>query len=449
MITADERAALTSCIAHLGKLEGVDGSLSYLASSALCDFLGGVKAGYHMLRSGDHHWVVSDYGTVLDPTKDRLNGDRPPYRHGQKVQKRNNLNKHLPLLEAMRADLVGTEESAEPVRDIVGRPLVLAKEAVLSDEQQQLLSDAWTVLIGNWAADPEEFIRTHFPKGALAVQFVRALLYGEEIPRYATMAYTWDRYYVAGSSRPFNEMLPGALEDPRILRGIRFGLADELSFRKLIASGMPVLGYRMPFDFPISLAHELIDKYCPAGGAVLDPCHGWGGRLVGFMLSQASSYVGIDPAPHSYKLREMFDDLSKYLPVPKSLKLINKPFEDVGLKQDFYDFSFTSPPYYNTEKYLGEQSSWRRYKSLDDWIDGFYRELIVGVSDALKPGAYFALQVTPKFQMLQVAKDIGQEVGLVYLKAFDTTMKRYNSVSADKDGSTDSYEIVGIFRKKE
>lgn len=469
MLTDFENAALNICVANLAKVEphaDYTGSgkfaigpadnpsrgKCYLASAALSEFLGGPKGGYHLVKAtnhlGDHYWVANDAGIILDPTKEQFDilGERPPYRFGRRVGKRNTLRKHLPLLEAIRAELEGV--SSGPVKDIVGRPLVLAKDAVLSDIQQEKLNDAWRVLASNWADRPEEFIRCTFPKGALAIYFVRALLYGEEIPRFATMAYVPDRYFVAGSAYPFNEMLPAALEQPNVLRGLRFALADEISFRKLIASNLPINGYRIPNDFPINLAKSLINQYCPEGGTVLDPCHGWGGRLVGFMLSHAARYVGIDPAPHSPKLQEMFDDLEQYLAEPKTIKLINKPFEDVGLREAAYDFSLTSPPYYNTEKYNGEESSWRRYKTLDAWIDGFYRELIIGVADALKPGAYFVLQITTKFKMVEVAKEIGAEVGLRYVRIHDTTMRRYNSASADKSGTTDLFEVFIVFQRE-
>lgn len=447
MLSTHEAAALECCKANLSKVDPEAGPLSYIASSALYDFLGGTKSGYHLVKliSGDHHWIANEHGVILDPTRELLEA-KPNYSAGKRTQKRNTMVKHLPLLEAMRESV--PDSAAALARDVFGRPLIVESGAVLTDAQEEMLTSAWRALIAGWAERPEEFIRCYFSKGALAVYFARALLYGEEIPRTATMAYTWDRYYVAGSAYPFNEMLPLAAENPKLLRGIRFGLNGETSFSKLIASNLPIGGYRMPFDFPISLARDLINRYCPVEGRVLDPCHGWGGRIVGFMLSHASRYTGIDPAPHSPRVREMFDDLSVYLPEPKDARLINKPFEDTVLSDASYDFALTSPPYFNTEKYKGEQSSWRRYSTLEAWIDGFYRQMIVGVADALKPGAFFCLQVSPKFDLVGEAKRIASEAGLEFQHVADTNMKRYNSASADKGGATDLFEVVAVFRKK-
>lgn len=170
--------------------------------------------------------------------------------------------------------------------------------------------------------------------------------------------------------------------------------------------------------------------------------------MVGFLLSHASSYTGVDPATHSPKLQEMFDDLSVYLDKPKELVLINKPFEDVKYSEvpdEAYDFAFTSPPYFNLEKYSGEESSWRRYPTLKAWVEGFYEPMIWHVADSLKPGAYFALQVTPKFRMADLAKDIAAEAGLTMCgNVTDTNMKRYGLTDS---GATELFEVIALFRK--
>jgi hypothetical protein len=473
LITAREQAALNACKRHLdivephpeyvssgkfsvGPKDNPSRGKCYIASVAMVEFLGGIKAGYHLVKGtnelGDHYWVVNNAGVVLDPTKEQFDiiGAPPPYKIGRKVGRRNNLKRHLPLIEAIQKELELEQNGVENKipTDIFGRPLILKKESAVSDAQQEKLTLAWQALTQDWNERTEEFLRCYFPKGAMAVYFVRAMMYGEEIPRTATMAYTPERFYVPGHIHPLSGIFSGALNRPEVLRGMRFSLADEVSFTKLVSSNLPVHGYRMPVDFPISLAKKLIDTYCPVGGSVLDPCHGWGGRLVGFMLSRAGHYTGIDPAPHSYKLQEMFDDLSQYLFEEKKVKLINKPFEDTRLRDDAFDFALTSPPYYNTEKYDGEDSSWRRYKSLSEWMTGFYEPFIEGVAYALKPGAAFALQVTPKFDMVSRAKKIGAHVGLKFEKVFDTNMKRYNAVTSDKSGSGDTFEVVAIFRRR-
>lgn len=468
--TVKEAEAVACCIRHMDKCESYrdkpteDNPMRgkcYVASVALLEYLGGVPKGYHLTKGedkhGDHYWVENNHHVVLDPTEEqfKIMGIDPPYGSGRYVGRRNTFKQHLSLLEAMRADTEVEEET--PSLDVFGNPIeVLSKDRALSEAQAKRLDVAWALQIVDWSLDYEDFLKVHFSKGALALHFVRAQIYGEEIPRTATMAYTPHRFYVAGSEYPFNEMFDAAVGDDderrdRIRRGIRFvmGKEGDIGFPKLISSNLPVLGYRIPNDFPISLAKQLINRYCPEGGKVLDPCHGWGGRLVGFMLSHALHYTGIDPAPHSPCLQQMFDDLSVFLYDDKKINLINKPFEDVSdIQEASYDFAMTSPPYFNTEKYDGDESSWRRYEKLDEWMDGFYMPLIEGVAMALKPGALFALQVTPKLKMVEEAQKIGETCGLKYVGTDNTVMRRYNSVTAKNDtGSTEPFEVIALFQR--
>ena len=437
---------------------------SYLAAVALYDFFGGSSSGYHIVtaadnRLGNHYWVKNEYGEDLDPTAEqfKLIGVNPPYGteknadgtvspRAKRTSKRINFKNHLPLLDSMRGEL--GEKDTGPEKDLYGRNLMIPKSAPLTDEQRAKLTKAWRYLVSEWDLRKEEFIRCYFPKGDLAIQFVRALLYGEEITRTATMAYTGERFFVPGNVHSYAELLPKVAEDDRAFRSISFQLGGDTSFRKLVDSNQPLMGHRIPADFPISLAKNLINRHCPADGRVLDPCHGWGGRMVGFLLSHASSYTGVDPATHSPKLQEMFDDLSVYLDKPKELVLINKPFEDVKYSEvpdEAYDFAFTSPPYFNLEKYSGEESSWRRYPTLKAWVEGFYEPMIWHVADSLKPGAYFALQVTPKFRMADLAKDIAAEAGLTMCgNVTDTNMKRYGLTDS---GATELFEVIALFRK--
>jgi len=430
----------------------------YVASVALLEYLGGVPKGYHLAKgedkNGDHYWVENSARVVLDPTKQQfeLMGIDPPYETGRYVGRRNTFKQHMSLLEAMRADEAVEEDT--PALDVFGNPLYVSKDTALTEPQEKRLDIAWELQLIDWADRREEFLRVHFSKGALALHFVRAQIYGDEIPRTATMAYTWHRFYVAGSEYPFDGLFDAAVgEDAerrdKVRRGVRFVMGTEIAFPKLISSNLPILGYRIPNDFPISLAKQLINRYCPEGGRVLDPCHGWGGRMVGFMLSHALHYTGIDPAPHSPCLQEMFDDLSVFLYDDKKIKLINKPFEDVdSLQPSSFDFAFTSPPYFDTEKYDGEESSWRRYGTLSDWMDGFYLRMIEEVAIALKPGAYFALQVTPKLKMVEEARRIGEGCGLKYVGTDNTVMRRYNSVTAkNENSSTEPFEVIAVFQR--
>ena len=182
-------------------------------------------------------------------------------------------------------------------------------------------------------------------------------------------------------------------------------------------------GHKAPADFPVSLAMSLYDEFTQPGGRVLDPCHGWGGRYLGFLLSKnAVHYTGVDASPQtSDGLLNMHKDLSQYH--NKSANFVCSPYEDTSIEEK-YDFALTSPPYFDRETYQGGEQAHTRYATYDAFIEGFYKALIKKTYDSLKPGASFCLQVgNQKYDLDKKAKKIAKSIGFDLSETRDTDMR--------------------------
>ena len=113
-------------------------------------------------------------------------------------------------------------------------------------------------------------------------------------------------------------------------------------------------------------------KYKP--DIVLDPCAGWGGRLLG-AVSYGARYIAFEPNTTTYKnLQNMvnFLGLQHYVTLicddARNMKQYNLPKVDMVL---------TSPPYFDLEVYTHEQTqSITTTPTYQDWADGFLREII-------------------------------------------------------------------------
>ena len=102
---------------------------------------------------------------------------------------------------------------------------------------------------------------------------------------------------------------------------------------------------------------------------VLDFSAGWGDRLVGFHASNAESYVGVDP---NSKLHEPYGQINSFCNTGKRAEMICSPAEDMDLGDKTFDFVFTSPPYFDIERYSQEDTqSWKRYPEVNSWVKGF------------------------------------------------------------------------------
>ena len=122
---------------------------------------------------------------------------------------------------------------------------------------------------------------------------------------------------------------------------------------------------------------------------VLDPCAGWGGRLLGFS-TVTDSYTAYDPSTRTMAgLKKMATEFIAPFRPAFCANLNCLPFEEAELQEDHFDFAMTSPPYYDTELYGGEEAtnSHNRYQDFPDWVAGFYEPFLKHTIRALKPGA--------------------------------------------------------------
>ena len=122
------------------------------------------------------------------------------------------------------------------------------------------------------------------------------------------------------------------------------------------------------------------------GEVVLDPCAGWGGRLLGAVSSNAH-YIGFEPNIKTYN---GLLKLSKFLNIQDKVTLIC----DDALNMDKYDIGevdivLTSPPYFNLEVYSHEKTqSIYNNKTYDDWLDNFLNPLVNLCLSKLKDGGW-------------------------------------------------------------
>lgn len=130
--------------------------------------------------------------------------------------------------------------------------------------------------------------------------------------------------------------------------------------------------------------------------SVLDPCSGWGDRLITCMAADIR-YVGVDP---NYLLHPKYQEMIEFF-MPKSKRsrytMINGKIQHVKLPDEEFDLVFTSPPYFKIEQYsnAGEVME----KTEHEWFNKFLVVLIDKTCKKLKNGGHLALAIN------QLSKD--------------------------------------------
>lgn len=145
-------------------------------------------------------------------------------------------------------------------------------------------------------------------------------------------------------------------------------------------------------QFPVPIARDIYRQYSELGARVLDPCAGWGGRLLGWACSlQKGAYVGYDASSRTV---DSFERMIAELGLV-NCSVAHAAFEDVSIEPESYDFAFTSPPYFDCEQYSDDaEQSCKRYATYGAWREGFLRPLVLNTLRALKPGCRFVLNVS-------------------------------------------------------
>ena len=189
-------------------------------------------------------------------------------------------------------------------------------------------------------------------------------------------------------------------------------------------------------------AAKLIYEKFGGDGVVWDMSCGWGGRLLGFLAaSNTKHYIGTEPSTRTYEglmqIRKEFSYINKKVDIYK------QGSEDSVFGESL-DLCFTSPPYFDTEKYSDEPTqSYIKYPTQDEWVNGFLRKTIENCYYGLKKGGYMLYNIanTPRYKFIeeQTVK-ISKELGFAQE---DTLQLTLSSVM----GAGYKYEPIFVFKK--
>lgn len=122
--------------------------------------------------------------------------------------------------------------------------------------------------------------------------------------------------------------------------------------------------------------------------AVLDPCAGWGGRMLG-ALAKNIRYVGIDT---NLSLKPAYDAMMAKFNTASTAQMIWQDALTVDFSTIDYDCVLTSPPYLNLELYPGMTP----FASDEAFYKGFLIPLIDKCRRHIRRGGRVCFNISPK-----------------------------------------------------
>lgn len=191
-------------------------------------------------------------------------------------------------------------------------------------------------------------------------------------------------------------------------------------------------------------ASKIIYELFGGNGVLWDMSSGWGGRLIGALSSDSIKvYIGTEPSSKTYK---------GLLNISNDFKYVNKKviIEKIG-SEDFIpdrnslDLCFTSPPYFDTEKYSNEKTqSYIKYNNIDDWVDGFLYKTIENCRYGLKKNGYLVLNIANTKSAYNIEDGLFRIANSLKFKYIDNISLYLSSIS----GNGAKYEPIYIFKKE-
>jgi len=226
--------------------------------------------------------------------------------------------------------------------------------------------------------------------------------------------------------------------NPTVLRNL-------ISLRKYIAA-----------QFRPSAAKYIYDYFKPE--TVLDFSMGWGDRILGAHASEhVKKYIGFDP---NLSLIEGYTkQITEYqkLGTPMRFKLYPWGAESEQIEvQDEVDLVFTSPPYFDKEKYdQSEQQSYKKFKKFDDWMNGFLFKSIELRTKTLKSGGHLVINISDiytrktHFQICDGMNDYIESTGAFEYKGAIGLRMPKRPMSKSSKTSVNIYgEPIWVWKKK-
>ena len=257
--------------------------------------------------------------------------------------------------------------------------------------------------------------------------------------------------------RGSNSLKDRFYDDAKLRRAIRicfeFRDGNSLVYPTAIRRALELVTGENIQNFKAQNARAIAEYCCPVlWGRVYDYSCGYGGRLLGITSSNLQlDYVGVDPnteTVENLRLLNEFIQLSGGTP--------GEIHQDVSenFVPENIDCAFSSPPYFNLEKYSDEPTQcMNQFDSLDAWFEGYVAPTMRNIHKGLNSDGVFATNIadykTPKAEFKVVDRwiETAEKLGFKHTETVKMMLNTRPGVGNGKQDGVEKFEGVYIFKK--
>ena len=247
--------------------------------------------------------------------------------------------------------------------------------------------------------------------------------------------------------------------DAKLKRAIRicfeFRTGDRLLRPTQLRTALELVTGENVTNFKAQNAKAIVEHLCPVlWGNVYDYSCGYGGRLLGIGSSNFKyNYIGVEPNTETVNYLNYLNDVIDEATGVRGT-IIQSVSEDH--QPEDIDCAFSSPPYFNLEKYSNEETQCMvQFTTLDEWFDGYVAPTMKNIHQGLNSDGFFATNIadyktySQKEPVLVVDRwvELAEKIGFKHTETIKMMLNTRPGVGNDRKEGREKWEGVYVFRK--
>jgi hypothetical protein len=207
-------------------------------------------------------------------------------------------------------------------------------------------------------------------------------------------------------------------------------------------------------NFKAQNARAITEHLCPVMfGRVYDYSAGYGGRLLGVSSSKMGyQYIGIDPNTETHGNLSYLAQLIEET-YGRGHELHCDVSENFQLND--IDLAFSSPPYFNLEKYCDEETQCMvRCKTIDEWFELYVIPTIKNIHQSLNSDGYFATNIADyksygnkEYLVVDRWIETATKLGFIHSGTIKMMLNTRPGVGNNKTQGREKWEGIYVFTK--
>ena len=258
--------------------------------------------------------------------------------------------------------------------------------------------------------------------------------------------------------RGSNSLRDRFYDDKKLKRAIRICYemreGNNLVYPTAVRRALELVTGENVQNFKPQNARAIAEELCPVmWGNVYDYSCGYGGRLLGIGASNMKyNYIGVEPNTETVKYLNYFNKCIEEAVGVKGtiIQSVSEEYQPSDI-----DLAFSSPPYFNLEKYSDEDTQCMvRYKTLDDWFNGYVEPTIENIYKGLNTDGIFATNIADyktygnkEYKVVEDWIKTAERIGFKHVSTIKMMLNTRPGVGNQKLAGREKFEGVYVFKK--